>query len=126
MKLRFSFLIVLLLVLPLVLAACGGSDTDTAKKFVEAIADADDDEAGKHVCDKNKDKLLDGPGEEDSSFDIKDLKCEEDGDDVTCKFESDLNLLPEAADIEMTFSMDDGKVCEMTTMKFNGEEVPVP
>ena len=125
MKTRLSFLIVMLMVLPLVLAACGGGDTDTAKKYVEAISKADSDEAEKHVCDDNKDQLLDGPGDNEK-FDTDDLKCEEDGDDVKCSFKSDLGLLDEKADIAMTFVMKDGKVCETKDLSINGESFGDP
>lgn len=54
MKTRFPFLIMLLLLLPLVLTACGGGDSDTAKKYIEAVAANDKDEASKYVCDDNK------------------------------------------------------------------------
>lgn len=126
MKTRISFLIVLLMVLPLVLAACGGGPADTAKKYVEAIADGDADEAEKHVCDDNKDQLLDGPGEDNASFDVSDLECEEDGDDVKCTFKSDLGLLDEEAEIEMTFGMKDDKVCETKDMAIDGQSFGAP
>ena len=113
MKTRFSFLIVMLLVLPLVLAACGGSDTDTAQKYIEAIADGDKDEAERHVCDDNKDELT-GAASSDSKFEVDDLKCEEDGDDVKCTYKL------EGSDVEMSFAMEDGKVCENTGLVIDG------
>lgn len=124
MKTRLSFLIVMLLVLPLVLAACGGGDTDTAKKYVEAIANNDKDEIEKHICEDNKDKLDSGPGDA-GSFEVDDLKCEEDGDDVKCTMKSTLGLMEEKVEVEMVFAMKDGKVCDINAMKLDGEEVPL-
>lgn len=123
MKTRLSFLIVMLLALPLVLAACGGGDADTAKNFVEAVADGDQDEAEKHVCDKNKAELVGGPND-GGAFEVEDLECEEDGDDVTCKFKSNFGVEGvEKSDIEMTFGMEDGKVCERKATKVDGQTV---
>jgi hypothetical protein len=113
MKIRISFLITMLLVLPLILAACGGGDTDTAKKFVEALADGDKDKMEDLVCEDQKDEVSD---EALSKFEAKDLKCEEDGDDIKCTFKSDLGGLDEETKIVMVFEMKDGKVCDIKSM----------
>ncbi len=123
MKTRLSLIILFLLVLPLVLTACGNGDADTAKKYIEAIDDNDKEEAAKHICDENKDKLLN-----DSFFDAKDLKCDKDGDGVKCTFTSEQSI-PSGdgsgsdiytADAEMTFKMKDGKVCEIKSLIIDG------
>lgn len=106
MKTRISLLIAMLLVLQLVLAACGGGDVDTAKNYVEAAVEGDKDEAEKHVCDENKDILTRGI-EDNEQNKIDDLKCEEDGDNIKCTFKN------EGEAIEMKFAMKDGKVCEI-------------
>jgi hypothetical protein len=107
MKTRMSFLILVLLLLPLVLAACGGGPTGEAKAYLEAVADGDKDEAEKHVCDKNKELLTTGIGD-DTKAEIKSIDCEEKDDDkVECKVETE-----EDGEDTITFKMEDGKVCE--------------
>ncbi len=123
MKTRISFLIVLLMVLPLVLAACGGGDTDTAKKYIEAIADGDKDEAEKQVCDNPKDERI-GTSPTQDSFDVDDLKCEEDGDNVKCTFKTDFgDENADAVKVELTFGMEDGKVCSTEGMVIDGIDI---
>src|SRR5436190_1964133 len=105
MKTRMSFVILMLLVLPLVLAACGGGPAGEAKSFLEAVNKGDKDEAEKHVCDKNKDTLT-AMASGDSEEDDVSIDCEKDGDDVKCTMEGkDDN--GDKQKVTMTFGMED-------------------
>ena len=109
MKTRMSLLIALLLVLPLVLAACGGGPASNAEKFIEAAVDGDKDEAEKYVCDDNKDELIADVDEGEAIGELKEVSCEEDGDDVKC--EVTLEIDGEEQKLTLTYIMKDDKVC---------------
>lgn len=108
MKKNLFVLVAIVLVLPLVLSACGGGPTKNAENFVKAISDADRDKAEKYACDDDEfmqflDLMFSG---ETNKNEVDDLKCEEDGDDrVKCTFKSDGDSQ------ELTFIMKDDKVC---------------
>lgn len=102
MKKNLFVLVAIVLILPLVLSACGGGPVKNAENFVKAISDADKDKAEKYVCDDFKDELDQMTGEK---TEIDDLKCEEKDDNVTCSWKSD------GQEIELTFTMKDDKVC---------------
>jgi hypothetical protein len=109
MKTRLSLLLFVLLILPLVLSACGGGPAGEAKAYLEASADGDKDEAAKHVCDKNKERLTEGIGGE-TKGEIKSLDCEETDDNkVKCEVDTE-----EVGKLTVFFKMEDGKVCELT------------
>ena len=100
-------LLILLLVLPLALAACGGGKTDNAKAFLEAMADNDADKAKENACDAmhaSIDTLLELAGD---NFNADDISCEEDGDNaVKCTVQDGDD------EVELTLVMDDDdKVC---------------
>lgn len=107
LKSRLPLLIALMLMLPLVLAACGGGKADTAKSFLEAMDEGDADKAKEQVCDDLHTfiDLLLSEGEDDgANFD--DISCEEDGDNVTCTIKVD----DEEDDITFVID-DDDKIC---------------
>jgi hypothetical protein len=110
MNKRPALIVALLLVLPLVLAACG-SPAGNAEKFLKAVNDGDKDEAEKYVCDENKEDLVEDIGNDDGTS-AEDIKCEADGDDVKCT----MTLEQEGEDdqeVTLVFGMEDGKVCEI-------------
>ncbi len=107
LKLRLPLLIALMLMLPLVLAACGGGKADNAKSFLEAMDDGDADKAKEQVCDGLHtiiDLLLSEGVGDGPNFD--DISCKEDGDNVTCT----IKVGDEEDDITLTMD-DDDKVC---------------
>ena len=112
MKTRMSLLIALLLVLPLVLAACGGGPASNAEKFIKAAADGDEEEAEKYLCDDPQDGLGGNSGGIEG---LKDVSCEEDGDNVRCE------IVVEEDDIEQTviivYGLEDGKICSVEDFK---------
>ena len=127
MKVRLPLLLVILLALPLVLAACGGDKVENAEKFLEAMGDLDTDEAKEYACDDMDDEIdeafeffgtLDG-------FDITDIECEEDGDNVKCDFTIVGELEGETISnpIEgQAMAMDGDKVCDTEAIGPQGGE----
>ena len=110
MKPRLALLVAMLLILPLILAACGSTAANNAEKFLQAADDNDREEAQKYTCDKNKEELTNGI-DEDNTGNIKEVSCEEDGDDVKCE----ITIENDGEEIEATviFGMEDDKVCEI-------------
>ncbi len=111
MKIRNLFLLVIVLTLPMLLAACGGDKVDNAEKFMKAVADNDADEAKKYVCDDKKDELTGDSGMPEGT-EMKDISCEEDGDDVKCSYKFTSEGIPEQT-VSVTLVMDGDKVCDM-------------
>jgi hypothetical protein len=112
MKTRMSFLILVLLLLPLVLAACGGDKVGNAEKFLEAAGDNDFDEAKKYVCDDEKDNI-EGEAAFPEGVELKDIECEEDGDDVKCSFNMAMEGVDGDTPVTMVFVMEGDKVCDV-------------
>lgn len=111
MKSNRLFLVVAVLILPFLLAACGGDKVGNAEKFLKALGEGDAEEAQKYVCDKEKDSL----DQLDSLFDyddvtLNDISCDEDGDNVKCSYKLALEGSGEQ-DISVTYKMDGDKVC---------------
>ena len=123
--------IVLFLLLPLFIVACGDDSDEnktsqnakTAQKYIEAFWSGDEAEAEKHVCSENRDELLLGIAYEGKPQ-IKDLKCQDDDGNITCAFNAEDDTGEDIA-LTMTFGMVDGKVCEMLAATSNGENVPL-
>jgi hypothetical protein len=112
-------ILLLLLVLPLILAACGGGKTDNAKSFLEAMNDEDADKAKDNACDAVHgaiDELLSRP----SLGDVEVGDCEEDGDtNVKCSISID------DEDVDITLIMDDDdKVCGGDLFASTDIEIP--
>jgi hypothetical protein len=103
-------ILLLLLVLPLVLAACGGGKADNAKSFAEDLFAGDASKAKENACDALHPSidLIAGLIEEgDESVELENLECEEDGDtNVKCTAEVDGE-----SDSFVLVMDDDDKVC---------------
>ena len=115
LKSRLPFLAVLMLLLPVVLAACGGGPTGNAEDFIKAMADNDKDKAKDVSCDafhNEIDLLFEGDG--GPSGELEDLKCEEDGDNVKCTGKDS------EAEGEFVFAMEDDKVCGILSISTDG------
>ncbi|GIK62627.1 MAG: hypothetical protein BroJett018_04210 [Chloroflexota bacterium] len=110
MKIRNLFLVIIVLALPMLLAACGGDKVDNAEKFMKALADNDIDEAKKYVCDKEKDSA-DDSATAFESVKISDISCKEDGDNVKCDYKMTIEDEEDAISTSITFKMDGDKVC---------------
>lgn len=110
MKIRNLFLLVIVLALPMLLAACGGDKVGNAEKFLKAISDNDIDEAKKYVCDKEKDSADDSAGAFEG-IEISDISCEEDGDNVKCDYKMSIEGVEGETATSVTFKMDGDKVC---------------
>ena len=105
MKTRMSFFIVLLLMLPLVLAACSNEKKiENAQKFLEALAADDVDEARTYLCEEEQ-KELDAGGNPFSGLSVTDIECADDGGDVKCTFKV------EGQEIEFIIGFEGDKVC---------------
>ncbi|MCB9436258.1 MAG: DUF4878 domain-containing protein [Anaerolineales bacterium] len=109
MKKNLFVLVAIVLILPLVLSACGGGPAKNAENFVKAMNDGDRDKAEKYACDDDEFKtfmdLIFADGNT-SNAELDDLKCEEDGDNrVTCTGKSN------GEESSLTFIMKDDKVC---------------
>jgi hypothetical protein len=118
MKFRTLFLLVIILALPMLLAACGGDKVGNAEKFLKAVADNDVDEAEKYVCDDEKDSLTGESSGMPEGVEFKDISCDEDGDNVKCSFTMVMAVEgAEAQEIEQswTMKMDGDKVCGLET-----------
>ncbi|MBI5929465.1 MAG: hypothetical protein HY862_09160 [Chloroflexi bacterium] len=110
MKVRNIFLLVIILALPMLLAACGGDKTGNAEKFMKALADNDIDEAKKYVCDKEKDSA-DDAATAFESVKLSDISCKEDGDNVKCDYKISIEGVEGETATSITFKMDGDKVC---------------
>lgn len=111
MKFRTLFLMVIILALPMLLAACGGDKVGNAEKFMKAAADGDADEAEKYVCDDEKDSIDEVSSGFGEGVNISDISCEEDGDNVKCDFNIAVEGIEGETATSITFKMDGDKVC---------------
>jgi hypothetical protein len=118
MKFRTLFLTVIILALPMLLAACGGDKVGNAEKFMKAVADGDADEAEKYVCDDEKDSLTGESSGMPEGVEFNDISCKEDGDNVQCSFKMVINIEgadPQETEQSWTLQMDGDKVCGLET-----------
>lgn len=104
---RSALVIAIVLVLPLILAACGGGATGNAEDFIKAMADHDVKKAKDVSCSafaSTIDLLAEGTSEDSKA---EDIKCEKDGDTkVKCDFKAD------GESTSLTFIVDkDDKIC---------------
>jgi hypothetical protein len=101
-------ILLLLLVLPLVLAACGGGKADNAKSFIEDLFAGDASKAKENACDALHPSIdiIAGFVEDGDEVKLDDLECKEDGDNVKCTASVD------GEEDTLTLIMDDDdKVC---------------
>src|SRR5688572_27222093 len=105
-------LMAMLLIVPMLLAACGGSDMDPAdaERGLEAFIKGDWEEAEKYICEEEIDTARNG---NDDGFDpaliegiAVDAVCEKDGDAMSCVVS--VNGLASPA---IRANIDDGKLC---------------
>lgn len=100
-------------------AVAVSSASYNAELYIYAIAANDAETAANYVCADNAEELLEGYGE---AFEVMDLVCTDEDDSVNCTFTSDLGLLDEATEVEMSFATDEnGLVCEILEVQIDGE-----
>ncbi|MBZ0305898.1 MAG: hypothetical protein K8I82_07515 [Anaerolineae bacterium] len=112
MNKRIIFLTVLLVILPFVVAACGGDvSEDDAEKTVKAAFEGDVDEANKNLCDD--DKLEGGDVESVEGLTIGDIECKKDGDKMNCDYTMSMEVegTEQSFDGTISFDIEDGKLC---------------
>lgn len=105
MSKKFLMIVALLLIVPTLLAACGGDlSEDDAEKGLKAALSGDREEAEKYICDEELEEM-------DSSATIPegteyDLECKKDGDNMTC------TMSVEGTEMgSFTANVEDGKLC---------------
>jgi hypothetical protein len=116
-------LVMLLLVLPLVLAACGGGPTDNAENFLEALNDNDQEEAEKYICDDQKNSFfmqIYGRTVNMAYTDARDVECEAFHDDVKCTMTVDADN--EEQIVTMTLGIEDEKVCTFKNVRIDPKD----
>ena len=117
MKRTYPKILILLILLPVVLAACGGGATSSAEDFLKAVDEGDKGNAKDASCDDFSNEI-DVLWENATSDDqVKDLKCEEDGDDVKCTFKDQENV-----EVIFVFSIEDDKVCGIKSVRYDGQD----
>ncbi len=100
---KMALILMLALLVPTVLAACGGgSPVDTVKDMVKAIEDEDADKMNDLACEKDDNPFGDSEGAEMSFDDMKYEEKSKDGD---------------KAEVKMTGTM---------KIKYEGEETEIP
>lgn len=117
---RAALFLMIILALPMVLAACGGGATGNAKDFLNAWADGDTDKMKDVSCDEFS-STIDLLAEGSEEAELEDVKCEEDGDNrVTCTARAEGE-----DEEEITFIMDDDKVCGIEGLTdLDSEDIP--
>lgn len=112
MSKRILSLTILLVLLPFVMAACGGDlSEDDAEKTVRAAFEGDVDEANKNICDEDKIKEEDAQVTEGLTID--ELECKKDGDKMNCDFTMSVEVEGQAQSFpgSISFDVKDGKLC---------------
>lgn len=120
MNKRFA-LLTLLLVFPLILAACGGSDMDPAdaEKGMEAAFTGNVEEAKKYFCDEEIEALQGSTAQLQSVQDMNmtvDATCSKDGSAMKCDYKLMAAMTEGAEPTELMsdsvrFNIRDGKLC---------------
>jgi hypothetical protein len=107
---RFAFLLVTVMVLPIVLVACGGGLAgDTEDAYKELIEDGNPDKWNEIVCDEAKiDDEVASLMKEDDVEDLE-ISCEEDGDEIKCEISGKTNGQDQKETV--TFTVEDDKIC---------------
>lgn len=105
---KTMLLILLLLVMPMVLAACGGDiSEDDAEKALKAGFEGDRDEANKFFCDADK------IGEDDAAMpdgvEVANIECKKEGDNMNCS--ADVTVAGQSSTVPFVFKIEDGKLC---------------
>ena len=119
LKSRLPLFVVLMLLLPIVLAACG--EGTPPEEFLKAIANNDKDKAKEQVCDDFKDEvdLLFAQNEGVEGRDqVKDLECTEADGRTTCNFKDSADTA-----MEWVFAIEDEKVCGI--LELDGQDVSI-
>lgn len=118
---RSALVIAIVLVLPLILAACGGGATGNAEDFIKALADGDAKKAKDVSCSafaSQIDFITESSGDDGK---VEDIKCEKDGDTkVKCDFKAD------GESTSLTFIVDkDDKICGIDGLP-NIDDIEIP
>jgi hypothetical protein len=102
-------IIALLLIFPLLLAACGGISEDDAEEAIEAYFQGDRDTANDHFCDD--DQLSEDDADELEQLGVEDVSasCTESDDQMEC--DVDFTLAGQEISESFTFDIEDGKLC---------------
>ena len=110
MSKRMFLLGVLLLLIPMVLAACGGGvDEDNLEDaLVKALVEGDTGDLEDLVCDDDKDELTE---DESEPVDDASVDCSVEDDSFTC----DVSMTNDDQTLEFTYKGDveDGKICNV-------------
>jgi hypothetical protein len=106
MKPRYAFFLLIILTLPVLLAACGGGAKGNAEDFIKAAAD-NDVKKMKDVSCSGFHSAIDLLTQGAEKNKVEDIKCEEKGDNIECTWKSD------GESTTATFIMDDKKVCDI-------------
>jgi hypothetical protein len=125
---RYLPITILLLLLSIFLAACGGSDTDrvaVAADYMEALNNQEFDAISNYVCDERADEinnaLMTVTEEEEMSFSFENVQCSARGADVLCRYtlRQEQNGVENRSSLDVTFSFEDGRICgfEQTTLE---------
>jgi len=120
MNKRFA-LFALLLIFPMVLAACGGSDMEPAdaEKGIEAAFAGNFEEAEKYMCDEELDEMRNDPNFTSATEGMEltaDATCRKDGDAMVCDVAMSAVMAEgqEPTDLgstELRANIKDGKLC---------------
>jgi hypothetical protein len=88
MKSKFFALMLALLVVPMLLTACGGGvSEEDAEKALKAAFAGDRDEANKYFCDDDQmsQETADSmKASVDAGMEVKSVECKKDGDKMNC------------------------------------------
>lgn len=114
MNKRILFLTLMLVILPFVVAACGGDiSEDDAEKAVKAAFEGKVDEANKYICDDDKINEEEFELPEGSEIKIDKIECKKDGDKMNCDYTVSFTMEGTTTPISQSLSFDikDGKLC---------------
>ena len=112
MSKRTMIVMLLLLVAPMLLAACGGNPSEG--DIEEALSDAfkgEFDKINDIVCDDEK--IEEGDADAPPEFGDISVDCSVDGDNFTCDYE-----IPELGTARVSGEFVDGKVCNVSDPEF--------
>ena len=98
----------LLIILPLILAACGGDvSEDQAEEAIRDAFSGNISEANEVICDEEQ---LDSEDAVDvENIQVSDVSCSKDGDEIACTY--NITMAGVESEQETRFRVQDGKLC---------------